>query len=58
MREEKLNKQGITPEQFSLWQDELIEQARDDRKRAERLLFVSMLVNVLLGVVVAFLVLR
>ena len=54
MREEKNNKQGITPEQFSLWQDELIEQARDGRKRAERLLFVSMAVNVILAAVVLF----
>ena len=54
MREEKNNKQGITPEQFSLWQDELIEQARDGRKRAERCLFVSLAVNVILTAVVLF----
>ena len=48
------NVQGITPEQFSLWQDELIEQARDGRKRAERLLLVSMAVNVILAAVVLF----
>ena len=48
------NVQGITPEQFSLWQDELIEQARDGRKRAERLLFVSMAFNVILTAVVLF----
>ena len=54
MREEKNNKQGITPEQFSLWQDELIEQARDGRKKAERLLFVSLAVNLILSAVVLF----
>ena len=54
MREEKNNKQGITPEQFDLWQTELIEQARDDKKRAERLLFVSMAFNVILAAVVLF----
>ena len=48
------NVQGITPEQFSLWQDELIEQARDGRKRAESLLFVSMAFNVILTAVVLF----
>ena len=48
------NRQGITLEQFSLWQDELIEQARDGRKRAERFLFVSMVVNVILAAVVLF----
>lgn len=54
MREQKNSDQGITPEQFSLWQDELIEQARDGRKRAERFLFVSMVVNVILSAVVLF----
>ena len=54
MREQKNNKQGITPEQFSLWQDELIEQARDDKKRAERFLFVSLAFNVILATVVLF----
>lgn len=54
MREEKNNKQGITPKQFSLWQDELIEQARHGRKRAERLLFVSMAFNVILAAVILF----
>ena len=54
MREQKNNKQGITPEQFSLWQDELIEQARDGRKRAERLLLVSLAVNAILVAVVLF----
>ena len=48
------NVQGITPEQFGLWQDELIEQARDGRKRAERLLFVSLAFNVILTAVVLF----
>ena len=48
------NVQGITPEQFSLWQDELIEQARDDKKRVERFLFVSMAVNAILAAVVLF----
>ena len=54
MREEKNNKQGITPGQFSLWQDELIEQARDGRKMAEWLLLVSLAVNVILAAVVLF----
>ena len=54
MQEQKNNEQGITPEQFSLWQDELIEQASDDKKRVERLLFVSMAVNVILAAVVLF----
>ena len=54
MREEKNNKQGITPEQFSLWQAELIEQARDCRKRVERLLLVSLAANVILAAVVLF----
>ena len=54
MREEKNNKQGITPEQFSLWQNELIEQARDGRKRAERFVFVSLAVNAILAAVVLF----
>ena len=54
MREQKDSEQGITLEQFSLWQDELIEQVRDGRKRAEGLLFVSMVVNVILAAVVLF----
>ncbi|MCH5345151.1 MAG: hypothetical protein J1E64_14050 [Acetatifactor sp.] len=58
MKEQKNNVQGITPEQFSLWQDELIEQARDGRKRAERLLFVSMVVNVILSAVVLVVLFR
>lgn len=54
MREQENNERGITPEQFSLWQDELIEQSRDGRKRAERFLFVSLAVNVILTAVVLF----
>ena len=54
MKEQKNNEHGITPEQFSLWQDELIEQARDGRKRAKRFLFVSLAVNVILAAVVLF----
>lgn len=54
MKEQKNNGQGITPEQFNLWKDELIEQARDGRKRAERFLLVSMAVNAILAAVVLF----
>ena len=54
MQEQINNEQGITPEQFNLWQDELIEQARDGRKRAERFFLASLAVNVILVVVVLF----
>ena len=41
-------------EYYPNWLTELIEQARDDIKRTERLLFVSMAVNVILAAVVLF----
>ena len=54
MKKQKNNGQGITPEQVDLWQTELIEQARDDKKKAERFLVVSLAVNVILAAVVLF----
>ena len=39
---------------YENWLAELIEQARDDKKRAERCLFVSLAVNVILVAVVLF----
>ena len=54
MEEQKNNEQEITLEQFDLWQTELIEQARDDKKRIERFLLGSLAVNVILAAVVLF----
>ena len=39
---------------YETWAEELVEQARDDKKRAERFLLVSLAVNVILAAVVLF----
>ena len=41
-------------EYYEDWLMELIEQSRDGRKRAERFLFVSLAVNVILAAVIFF----
>ena len=41
-------------EYYEDWITELIEQARDDKKRIERFLLVSLAVNVILAAVVLF----
>ena len=52
------NVRGITPEQFSLWQEELIEQAREDKKRVGRFLIASLAGNVILAAAVLVLLLK
>lgn len=58
MKEQTNNVQGITPEQFSLWQEELIEQAREDKKRVGRFLIASLAGNVILAAAVLVLLLK
>lgn len=62
MSNEKNNEQVLTekkPERLpDWWLLELIEQAKEDKQRAERFLFASVGFNVILAAVVAVLVLR
>ena len=48
------SKNCCSEEYYETWAEELVEQARDDKKRAERFLFVSLAVNVILAAVVLF----
>ena len=41
-------------EYYETWAEELVEQVRDDKKRIERFLFVSLAVNAILATVVLF----
>lgn len=47
-------KRCCSVEYYESWLTELIEQARDDKKRADRSLFVSLAVNVILATVTLF----